>query len=275
MKKMKCHVNFPLAVLTFTRLLPTQAVKNQKHTMSTTHKRTIPYGTFINMAAIFVGSIIGLMLREVFPENIKEITFQAVGLAILIIGIKMTLKITDERMLIFIFSLIIGAIIGEWLDIKASLEAVADWSLENIHIGQQRFTDGLIAAFILFCASPITIVGALEEGLKQERGLLLIKSALDGITAIALASTYGGIGITVSIIPMLFIQGGITLLANRSKSTFTKQVIAQISAVGGVLLIALAIKILNLGDFKVANLLPSLVVVVLLGYAYGKMNIRV
>jgi Protein of unknown function (DUF554) len=105
MKKMKCHVNFPLAVLTFTRLLPTQAVKNQKHTMSTTHKRTIPYGTFINMAAIFVGSIIGLMLREVFPENIKEITFQAVGLAILIIGIKMTLKITDERMLIFIFSL--------------------------------------------------------------------------------------------------------------------------------------------------------------------------
>lgn len=240
----------------------------------TTTKRPVPIGTFINMASILIGSLIGLMLREVFPENIKAITFQAVGLGILIIGIKMTLKINDERMLVFIFSLILGAIIGEWLEIKDMLESVADWSLENIQIGQQRFTDGLIAAFILFCASPITIVGAIEEGLKQERGLLLIKSALDGITAIALASTYGGIGITVSIIPMLFIQGGITMLASRSKSTFTKQVIAQISAVGGVLLIALAIKILNLGDFKVANFLPSLVVVVLLSYGYGKMNIK-
>ncbi|MFT4664199.1 MAG: putative membrane protein YqgA involved in biofilm formation [Polaribacter sp.] len=242
--------------------------------MSKTNKLPIPIGTFINMASILVGSLIGLMLREVFPEDIKAITFQAVGLGILIIGIKMALKLNDERMVVFIFSLIIGAIIGQWLDIKALLESIADWSFANIHIGQQRFTDGLIAAFILFCASPITMVGAIEEGLKQERGLLIIKSALDGVTAIALASTYGGFGITVSIIPMLFIQGGITMLASRSKSTFTKPVIAQISAVGGVLLIALAIKILNLGDFKVANLLPALVVVVLLTYGYSKMKFK-
>ena len=235
----------------------------------------LPIGTFINMAAIFIGSLIGLMLREVFPENIKEITFQAVGFGILIIGIRMTLKLTDERMLVFIFSLIIGAIIGEWMDIKEFLESIAEWSRHNIQIGQQRFTDGLIAAFILFCASPITMVGAIEEGLKHKRELLVIKSALDGITAIALASTYGGIGITVSIIPMLFIQGGITLLAGQAKTTFTKQVIAQISAVGGVLLIALSIKILNLGDFKVANLLPALVVVVLLSWGSGKIKLKV
>ena len=243
--------------------------------MSKTNKRPIPVGTFINMAAVLIGSLIGLMLREVFPENIKEITFQAVGLGILIIGIKLALKLSDERMVVFIFSLIIGAIIGEWLDIKEFLESIANWSRENIQIGQQRFSEGLIAAFILFCASPITMVGAIEEGLKQERGLLLIKSALDGVTAIALASAYGGFGITVSIIPMLFIQGGITMLASRSKSTFTKPVITQISAVGGVLLIALSIKILNLGDFKVANLLPALVVVVLLSYGYGKMKFKI
>ena len=247
--------------------------EQKTHTMSNKLSR-LPLGTFINMASIFVGSLIGLMFREVFPEDIKVITFQAVGLGILIIGIKMALKLNDERMLIFIFSLMIGAIIGEWMDIKDFLESLAQWSQENIHIGRQRFTDGLIAAFILFCASPMTIVGAIEEGLKHERGLLLIKAALDGIIAIALASTYGGIGITASIIPMLFIQGGITLLAGRAKSTFTKPVIAQISAVGGVILIALSIKILNLGDFKVANILPALVVVVVLSYGYSSMKLK-
>lgn len=234
----------------------------------------LPIGTFINMAAIFVGSLVGLLLRETFPENIQNITLQAVGLGILLIGIKMAIKLNDERMLVFIFSLIIGGIIGEWLDIKDFLESIAEWSRQNIQIGQQRFTDGLIAAFILFCASPITMVGAIEEGLTQKRDLLLIKSALDGITAIALASSYGGIGITISIIPMLFIQGGITLLARQAKPTFTKNVIAQISAVGGVLLIALSIKILNLGDFKVANLLPALIVVVLLSWGSGKIKFK-
>ncbi len=235
----------------------------------------IPMGTFINMATIFVGSLIGLMLREVFPESLQTITFQAVGLGILIIGIQMALKLKDEMLIIFIFSLIIGGIVGESMDIKDFLEGIADWSKENIQIGQQRFTDGLIAAFILFCASPMTIVGAIEEGFNGKRELLLVKSALDGIIAIAFASTYGGIGVTAVIIPMLIVQGGLTLLAGRAKKLFTKSMIAQISAVGGVLLIALAIKILGLGEFKVANLLPSLVVVVLLTWGLGKTKLKI
>ncbi len=233
-------------------------------------KSRLPIGTFINMATVFVGSLIGLMLREVFPESLQAITFQAVGLGILIIGIQMALKLKDEMLIIFIFSLIIGGIIGESMDIKDFLEGCADWSKENVRIGQQRFTDGLIAAFILFCASPMTIVGAIEEGLNGKRELLLIKAALDGIIAIALASTFGGFGVTVAIIPMLIIQGGFTLLAGNTKKLFTKNMIAQISAVGGAILIASAIKILGLGEFKVANLLPSLVVVVLLTYGLGK-----
>ena len=235
----------------------------------------IPLGTFINMATIFVGSLIGLMLREVFPESLQTITFQAVGLGILIIGIQMALKLKDEMLIIFIFSLIIGGIVGESLDIKDFLEGIADWSKENIQIGQQRFTDGLIAAFILFCASPMTIVGAIEEGFNGKRELLLVKAALDGIIAIAFASTYGGIGVTAVIIPMLIVQGGLTLLAGRAKKLFTKNMIAQISAVGGVLLIALAIKILGLGEFKVANLLPSLVVVVLLTWGLSKTKLKI
>jgi len=235
----------------------------------------LPIGTFINMTTVFIGSLIGLMLREVFPESLQIITFQAVGLGILIIGIQMALKLKDEMLIIFIFSLIVGGIIGESLDIKDFLESCADWSKNNLRIGQQRFTDGLIAAFILFCASPMTIVGAIEEGFNHKRELLLVKAAFDGIIAIAFASTYGGVGVTVVIIPMLIVQGGLTLLAGNAKKLFTKDMIAQISAVGGVLLIALAIKILGLGEFKVANLLPSLFVVVLLTWLFSRLKIKI
>lgn len=234
----------------------------------------LPIGTFVNMATILIGSLIGLMLQRVFPENIQNITFQAVGLGILIIGIQMSLKLKDDMMLVFIFSLIIGGIIGEWIGLKELLESCAEWSRTNLHIGQKRFSEGLIAAFILFAASPMTIVGAIEEGLQNKRDLLLIKSALDGVTAIALASSYGGVGVSFSIIAVLLVQGGLTLLATSAKGLFTKQILAKISAVGGVLLIALAIKILGLGTFKVASLLPSLIVVILLSRGYSKLKVK-
>lgn len=230
------------------------------------------------MTTVLVGSLIGLMLQRVFPENIETVTLQAVALGILLIGVQMSLKLKDEMLLIFIFSLILGGIIGESLGIKEFLEECANLSREHLNIGQKRFNDGLIAAFILFCASPITIVGAIEEGFNNKRELLLIKSVLDGVTAIALASSYGGVGVLFSIIPLLLVQGGMTLLAGRIKSVFTKTIIAQISAVGGVLLVALAIKILVgeeiMEKLKVASLLPSLVIVVLLTAGYARLKVK-
>lgn len=233
----------------------------------------LPIGTFANMTTIVVGSLIGLMLREVFPENIQHITLLAVGLSILIIGIRMSIKVPEEFLLIFIFSLIIGGILGEFIGVEAFLDGCEEWINNNFRIGKMRFTEGLITAFVLFCASSLTIVGAIEEGMQGKRELLLVKSALDGVTAIALASSYG-VGVLFSIIPMLIIQGGLTMLAVNAKHLFNKSAIALLSGVGGVLIVAISFRILELGDFRVANLLPSLVVVIFLFWAYGKLGFK-
>ena len=234
----------------------------------------LPIGTFVNMTTIVIGSIIGLMLREVFPENIKVITFIAVGLSIFIIGIRMSIKVPEEYLLIFIFSLVIGGIFGELIGVEEFLDGTESWINDNFRLGKVRFSEGLITAFVLFCASSLTIVGAIEEGMQGKRELLLVKSALDGVTAIALASSYG-VGVLVSIVPMLIIQGGLTMIAVKAKSLFNKSAINLLSGVGGVLIVAISIKILELGDFRVANLLPSLIVVVLLYWGFNRLHFKV
>lgn len=233
----------------------------------------LPIGTFVNMAAIVIGTLIGGMLQQVFPENIQKITSLAVGLGVLIIGIRMSLKVPDEYLLVFIFSLMLGGIIGELIAVESFLDGCQSWLENNFQLRKTQSTEGLITAFILFCASSLTIVGAIEEGMQGKRQLLMVKSALDGITAIALASSYG-LAILLSILPMLIIQGGLTLLAGKVKSLFNKNIIAVLSAVGGALIVAVSFKILGLGDFRMGNLLPSLLVVVFLTWVHRLLKLK-
>ena len=233
----------------------------------------LPIGTFVNMAAIIIGSLIGGMLQQVFPENIQNTTSLAVGLGVLIIGIRMSLKVPDEYLLVFIFSLMLGGIIGELIAVESFLDGCQSWIEGNFQLRKSQSTEGLITAFILFCASSLTIVGAIEEGMQGKRQLLMVKSALDGITSIALASSYG-LAILLSVIPMLIIQGGLTLLAGKVKSLFNTNIIAVVSAVGGALIVAVSFKILGLGDFRMANLLPSLLVVVFLTWIHRLLKLK-
>jgi len=235
--------------------------------------KRLPKGTFINMLTVLVGGLIGLLFQQVFPENISNITLQAVGLAILVIGIQMSLKLPEELWIPFIFSLVIGGVIGEAVDVKGFLDGCEASIYAGFKIGEKNFSEGLIAAFIFFCASPITIVGAIEEGINNKRELLLVKSALDGIYALAFASTYG-FGVLFAIIPLFFIQGGFTLLGIQLKGTFLKSVLAQISAIGAVILIALSLKILVGAEIKVANLLPALITAVIITGAYSRLKLR-
>lgn len=234
----------------------------------------LPIGTFINMAAIVVGSLIGLLFQQIFPENIRDITFLAVGLGVLVIGLQMSLKVPDEYLPIFIISLILGGILGELIGVEDFLDTSEMWMRANFKFGQQRFSEGLMTAGVLFCASSITIIGAIEEGIQGKRELLIVKSALDGVTSIALASTYG-MSILLSIFPMLIIQGGLTILASQAKNVFTKNTLAVLSGVGGLLIVAVSVKMLELGNFRVANLLPSLVVVVFLTWLQRKFKFKV
>ena len=228
-----------------------------------------PLGTFINMATVIIGSLIGLALQQVFPPNIETIIFQAIGLGVIVIGIQMALKVPDGYLLVFIFSLILGGIVGEFLGVDTRLASFGESLKETFQISEQQFTEGMVTAFLLFCVGSMTIIGAIEEGLQGKRELLLIKSTLDGITSIALASSYG-IGVLFSILPMLIVQGGITLLAKRSKDFFTETILAQLSAVGGVLIIGVSINMLQIGNINVENLLPGLIVVILMTWGFDQ-----
>lgn len=220
-------------------------------------KTNLPIGTFVNMLTVTVGSIIGLFLQQSFPENIKAITFEAIGLGTILLGILMSIKLPPNYVLILIFSLILGGVFGEMIQLDQGLIQAGDAVKALLNIESGNFTEGLLTAFILFCIGSMTIVGAIEEGVQGKRDLLIIKSLLDGITSIALASTYG-VGVLFSIVPMLLLQGGITLAAKQAESFFNDELLAVVSAVGGLLILGIGFNLLKIGDINIENLLPAL-----------------
>lgn len=221
----------------------------------------MPIGTFVNAGTVIIGSLIGILLRKHFPLKIKQIVFQAIGLSTLVIGIKMSLEV--RNILILIFSMLLGGITGEFLGLDRGLERLTDRIKKKFKSSGEHFGEGLVTAFLIFCVGSMTIVGALDEGLRADHTVLLTKSVLDGFTSIALASTYGA-GVLFSFLPLLVFQGGITLLAFISKDFFTPVMISQMTAVGGAMILGLGINLLEIKKIRIINLLPALVYVVIL-----------
>jgi uncharacterized membrane protein YqgA involved in biofilm formation len=218
-------------------------------------------GTYVNVIAVIIGSIIGVLLHQRFPENLKKIGFQAIGLCVLFLGISMALK--TENFLILIFSMLIGAISGELMHLDRRIDQFGEFLKARIGSTDDQFSEGFVTAFLIFCIGAMTIVGSIEDGLNNDPSILFAKSLMDGCASIALASTFG-IGVLFSAIPLFIFQGGITLLAASSKAFFTEVLITELSAVGGVILMGLSIQLLDLKEIKVVNLLPALIVVIVL-----------
>ena len=225
----------------------------------------MPIGTFINIAAVILGSTVGILLNKYYPEKIKAIVFQGIGLSSLLIGMQMALKV--ENLLVIIFSMILGGIVGESINLDGLFDRFGNFLKGKIGSKNSDFTYGLITAFLLYCMGSLTILGALNEGIKGDRTLLLTKSLLDGFTSIALASTYG-IGVMFSVIPMLLYQGGLTLFASQSQTLFTPVLMNQLSTVGGLLILGIALNILEIKKIKVTNFLPALIVVTILTFFF-------
>jgi uncharacterized protein len=221
----------------------------------------MPIGTLINALAIIVGSILGTLLHRAIPDKIKAIVFQALGLASLVMGVQMALKL--ENILALIFSLLIGGIAGELLDLEGRLEKLGDVLKGRIKSGNQKFTEGFVAASLLFTVGAMSTLGAINEGISGDRTLLYTKSMLDAFASLAFASTYG-IGVLFSAGPVLLYEGSLTLLASGAQGILTASVINQLTAVGGVMIMGIGFNLLEIKKIRVINLLPALVVVVLL-----------
>ena len=225
----------------------------------------MPIGTIANSLAIIVGSSLGIIFHREFPQKIKAIIFEAIGLSIIIIGIQMALKVED--LLVFIFSILIGGIIGEAIDLEKHFENFGNLLKEKIGSENKRFTHGFLTSSLLFCVGSMAIVGSLNDGLRGDHSLLFTKSILDGFTSLALASTYG-IGVLFSFIPILLYQGGITILSVQLQGLLSNLLVAQLTAVGGVLILGLGINLLEIKKIKITNLLPSLLIVIILSLIF-------
>lgn len=218
-------------------------------------------GTIVNVVTVLIGGSIGLLLNKRLPERYVKIFFQVIGLFTLTLGISMAIKTT--HVLHIVMALISGALIGEALNLEKWMEGLGDKLKSRLKIGNEKFTEGLLTSFLLFCIGPLTIVGAIDEGIGNSSEPLLIKSLMDGVASIALASGLG-VGVVFSVIPLFLFQGGITLMAMIFGSFFPEVFALELSALGGILLLGLGINILEIKKIRVMNMLPALVMIVVL-----------
>jgi len=218
-------------------------------------------GTLINAGAIIVGSTAGMLLNARLPRRVTYIVFQGLGLFTLYVGFSMAFR--TSHMLLMIFSIVLGSILGELMGLESGMERVSEKLKTRLKSSNEKFTEGMITAFLLYCMGSMTILGAFEEGLGGEPNLLLAKSVLDGFSSVALASALG-LGVLFSVIPLLIYQGGLTLLAAQLEDLLTEVVVDELSAVGGLLLIGLGINILEIKRLRIMNMLPALVIIVVL-----------
>ncbi len=225
----------------------------------------ILFGTLTNVALVLAGSMVGLYAKSKLPQRIVTIIFQAIGVFTLYMGVSMAMK--THQVLIPIFSLIIGAAIGEWIDLDAYIGRFGAWAKRKTRSGNEAFAEGLTSAFLLFCMGSMTILGAFEEGTRGDSNLLVAKSVMDGFSALALSSALG-LGVAFSVIPLFIFQGGLTLLASWLGNQMPTVVVDELTASGGLILLALALSILDIKKIKVVNFLPALVVSVALAYLF-------
>lgn len=223
-------------------------------------------GTLVNTAAVMGGGIIGLLLKKSMPERVTTIYFQAIGLFTLAIGASMAIEM--EHILIVVSSLAIGSLLGEWWDLEKGAERVSDALKSRFRIGSEKFTEGLVTSFLLFCVGSMTIIGTIQEGTGGSPDLLYTKSLMDFFSSILLASAFG-MGVVFSAVPLFAFQAALTLLARYAGNFFTDSIILELTSVGGILLIGLGINILGIKKLRVMNMLPSLVIVVLLIWLFA------
>jgi len=222
-------------------------------------------GTVVNGICIAIGALLGKVFHRI-PERVKATVMSGIGLAVALLGIQMGLK--SEQFLVVIFSLVFGAILGEFWGIDDKLNRLGDWLEKKLGADQAgNISKGFVTATLLFVIGAMAIVGALDSGLRGDHSVLYTKSIIDGFTSIILTSTLG-IGVIFSAIPVMIYQGTIALLATQIErwvpNGLLESFISDSTATGGILIVAIGLNMLGLTKIRVANLLPSILIVGLL-----------
>ncbi|MGI6260193.1 MAG: DUF554 domain-containing protein [Anaerolineaceae bacterium] len=235
-------------------------------------------GTIINFAAVILGSLIGLVAGKRIPEKTKQSLVSALGLFTLAYGIFIFGQ--TNNMLIPLFSLVLGTILGELLKIEEGMnglgEKVQGWVARfspGMSADRQRFVTGFVSASLLFCIGPMAILGSLQDGISGNYEMLAIKSLLDGIASIAFASTLG-IGVAFSAGMVFLYQGAISLLAQVIGDGFSEAIVAEMTATGGIILAAIGISsLLEIKKIRIGSFLPALFIAILIVWLLTRFGI--
>ena len=214
-------------------------------------------GTLINTMAIIMGSLVGVGLKGGIPDQYKETVIGAIGLSVLLIGAKSALQ--TDALLLVIVSLALGSLAGEMLRIENRLERLGRLIGRRLAGSEEGVANAFVTASLVFCVGAMAVVGSLESGLTGNHQTLYAKSLLDGVTSIVFASTLG-IGVVFSALAVLIYQGGITLSAAYLKPFLTPTVIEQMTAVGGLLILAIGFNILGFKRLRIGNMLPAIAI---------------
>ena len=228
----------------------------------------IGLGTVANVVTVAVGSVIGLLFGSRIPERTRQLITATLGLVTLVLGISSAGSIGSTALagvvgqgglLVVIGALLVGGLIGSALRIEQRLEGAADWLRSKIADDEDsgRFVDAVVTPTLLFCVGPLTILGSLSDGLGRGADQLLVKSLLDGFAAIAFAASLG-YGVLFSAVLVGVLQGGLTLLAFALGDFLSLAQIDALTATGGVILMALSLRLLQLKQIPVGDMLPAL-----------------
>lgn len=215
-------------------------------------------GTIVNALAIFAGSLGGYLILQLFkegiPERINDTIMKGMALCVLLIGISGALEY--KQILLVILSIAIGGIIGEIIDVDKQIKRLGDNLERKLNGRGGTVSQGFVTASLLFCVGAMAVMGSLESGLNGNHEILFAKSIIDGITAAVFTTTLG-IGVAFSAISVFLYQGTITIGAIYLKDLLTAAVVSDMSAIGGLLIIGIALNMMGVTKIKVANLLPA------------------
>jgi uncharacterized membrane protein YqgA involved in biofilm formation len=220
-----------------------------------------PLSACVNAVAVVIGSILGLAIGKFLKEETRTAIFIANGLATFSIGVGMALKTGNA--VIMVMAIVSGVLVGELLRLDDRLNAAAERLQQRLHVSSgSRWAEGLVTATLIYCIGPMTIIGSIQEGMTGNGTLIYTKSILDLVISISLAAALGS-GVAFSAIPVLVIQGSLTLLGSALGFLMEPYILNELTATGGLMVVAIGINLLGIKKIKLANFLPGLVFAVL------------
>ena len=222
--------------------------------------RTIPIGgTIFNVLAVLLGSSIGLIAGKFIPERMRDNIFNCLGLFTLYVGINMMLGM--KHSIAVLLALVLGAVTGEILGIETWLNTLGDRLKAALHTSNGKFTEGFVSATLLFCVGSMAIIGSIEDGLRHNPEILMTKGIMDCIAGSMMAGAYG-VGVAFSVVPLLVCQGAVTLGASMLEGVITADMYANISGIGGLMIMGIGLNMMKITRLRLGDMLPGLVYVV-------------